>query len=127
VGRSRILVLGWLHLRRGWTRLLPRLSRYGLTSDEGLDPSDGLDVLRRSPQPLEADLEHPRSTVLYLRGARPGTGPRRRLDGRSRWVGGLRCEWRDRHLSRCGFGACRTCPSHVVLSSSTRWAPKLLV
>jgi hypothetical protein len=31
--------------------------------------------LRRGPQPLEADLEHPRSSVLYLRGARPGTGP----------------------------------------------------
>jgi hypothetical protein len=79
--------------------------------------------LRRSPQPLEADLEHPRNSVLDLRGARPGTGPRRRLDGRSIWVGGLRCEWRDRRLSRCGFGAYRTCPSHVVLNSSTRWAP----
>jgi hypothetical protein len=79
--------------------------------------------LRRSPQPLEADLEHPRSSVLYLRVARPSTGPRRRLDGRSRWVGGLRSEQRDRRLSRCGFGACRTCPCHVVLDSSTRWAP----
>jgi hypothetical protein len=75
VGRSRILVLGWLRLRRGWTRLLLRLSRHGLASDEGPDPSKSLDVLRRGPQPLEADLEHPRSSVLYLRGARPGTGP----------------------------------------------------
>jgi hypothetical protein len=78
--------------------------------------------LRRSPQPLEADLKHPRSGVLYFRGARPSTGPRRRLDGRSRWVGGLQCERRDRRLSRCDFGACRTCPCHVVLDSSTRWA-----
>jgi hypothetical protein len=31
--------------------------------------------LRRSPQPLEADLEHPRGGVLDLRSARPGTGP----------------------------------------------------
>jgi hypothetical protein len=31
--------------------------------------------LRRGPQPLEADLKHPRSSVLYLRGARPGPGP----------------------------------------------------
>jgi hypothetical protein len=37
--------------------------------------------LRRSPQPLEADLEHPRGGVLDLRSARPGTGPRRRLNG----------------------------------------------
>jgi hypothetical protein len=79
--------------------------------------------LRRSPQPLEADLEHPRSSVLNLRSARPSTGSRRRLNGRSRWVGGLRGERRDRRLSRCGFGACRTGPCHVVLDSSTRWAP----
>jgi hypothetical protein len=39
VWRSRILVLGWLHLRRGWTRLLLRLSRHGLSSDEGPDHS----------------------------------------------------------------------------------------
>jgi hypothetical protein len=57
VGRSRILVLGWLHLRRGWTRLLLRLSRHGLASDEGPDPSEGLDVLRRSPQPLTAEAD----------------------------------------------------------------------
>jgi hypothetical protein len=79
--------------------------------------------LRRSPQPLEADLEHPRGGVLDLRSARPGTGPRRRLDGRSRRVGGFRCERRDRRLSRSGFGACRTGPRHVVLDSSTRWVP----
>jgi hypothetical protein len=79
--------------------------------------------LRRSPQSLEADFEHSRSGVLYLRRARPGTSSRRRLDGRRRWVGGLRHEWRGRRLSRCGFGACQTCPGHVVLSSSTRWAP----
>jgi hypothetical protein len=47
--------------------------------------------LRRSPQPLEADLEHPRGGVLDLRSAQPSTGPRRRLDGRSRRVGGSRC------------------------------------
>jgi hypothetical protein len=47
--------------------------------------------LRRSPQPLEADLEHPRGGVLDLRSARPGTGPRRRLNGRSRRVGGFWC------------------------------------
>jgi hypothetical protein len=79
--------------------------------------------LRRSPQPLEADLEHPRSGVLNLRSARSSTGPRRRLNGRSRRVGGFRYERRDRGLSRCGFGACRTSPCHVVLDFSTRWAP----
>jgi hypothetical protein len=79
--------------------------------------------LRRSPQPLEADLEHPRSCVLNLRSAWPSTDPRRRLNGRSRWVGGFRCGRRDRRLSRCGFGACRTGPCHVVLDYSTRWAP----
>jgi hypothetical protein len=79
--------------------------------------------LRRSPHPLEADLEHPRSGVLNLRSARPSTGPRRRLNDRSRRVGGFRCERRDRRLSRCGFGACQTGPHHVVLNSSTRWAP----
>jgi hypothetical protein len=79
--------------------------------------------LRRSSQPLEADLEHPRSGVLNLRSARPNTGPRRRLNGRSRRVGVFRCERRDRRLSRCGFGACGTGPCHVVLDSSTRWAP----
>jgi hypothetical protein len=47
--------------------------------------------LRRSPQLLEADLEHPRSGVLDLWSAWPGSGPRRRLDGRSRRVGGFRC------------------------------------
>jgi hypothetical protein len=87
-------------------------------------------ILRRAsmscaeaPQPLEADLEHPRGGVLDLRSAWPSTGPRRRLDGRSQRVGGFRCERRDRRLSRGGFGACRTGPRHVVLDSSTRWAP----
>jgi hypothetical protein len=42
---------------------------------------ESLDVLCRSPQPLEADLEHPQSSVLNLRSARPSTGPRRRLNG----------------------------------------------
>jgi hypothetical protein len=44
VGWSRILVLGWLRLRRGWTCLLLRLSRHGLACDEGPDPSESLDV-----------------------------------------------------------------------------------
>jgi hypothetical protein len=79
--------------------------------------------LRRSPQPLEADLEHPRSSVFDLWSVWPGTGPRRRLDGRSRRVGGFRCGRRDRRPSLIGFGACRTGPCHVVLDSSTRWAP----
>jgi hypothetical protein len=30
VGWSRVLVLGWLRLRRGWARLLLKLSRHGL-------------------------------------------------------------------------------------------------
>jgi hypothetical protein len=79
--------------------------------------------LRRSPQPLEDDLEHPRGGVLDLRSVRPGTRPRRRLGGRSRWDGGSRCGRRDRRPSRVGFGACRTGSRHVVLNSSTRWAP----
>jgi hypothetical protein len=106
VGWSRVLVLGWLRLRRGWARLLLKLSRHRLACDEGPDPSESLDVFRRSPQPLEADLEHPRSSVLNLRSARPGTGPRRRLNGQSRRVGGFRCGRRDRCLSHVGFGAC---------------------
>jgi hypothetical protein len=79
--------------------------------------------LRRSPQSLEADLKHPRGGVLDLRSVRSGTGPRRRLDGRSRRVGGFRCGRRDRRLSYVGFGVCRTGPRHVVMDSSTRWAP----
>jgi hypothetical protein len=123
VGGNRVLLLGWLRLRRGRARLLLLLGRYGLACDESPDPSESLDVLRRSPQPLEADLEYPRGGVLDLRSARSGTGPHRRLDGRSRRVGRFRRERRDRRLSRGGFGACRTGPHHVVLDSSTRWAP----
>jgi hypothetical protein len=123
VGWDGVLLLGQLRLRRGWARLLLRLSRHGLARDEGPNPSESLDVLRRSSQPLEADLEHPQSGVLNLRSARPSTGPRRRLNGRRRRVGGFRCERRDRNLSCCSFGACRTSPCHVVLDSSTRWAP----
>jgi hypothetical protein len=88
---DRVLLLGRLRLRRRRTRLLLLLGRYGLARDESLDPSESLDVLRRSPQPLKADLEHPRGGVLDLRSAQPSTGPRRRLDGRSRRVGGFRC------------------------------------
>jgi hypothetical protein len=81
VGRDHILLLGRLRLRRRWARLLLLLGRHGLARDESSDPSEGLDVLRRSPQPLEADLEHPGGGVLDLRSARPGTGLRQRLDG----------------------------------------------
>jgi hypothetical protein len=88
---NRVMLLGQLRLRRRRTRLLLLLGRYGLARDESPDPSESLDVLRRSPQPLEADLEHPRGGVLDLRSTRPGTGPRRRLNGRSRQVGGFRC------------------------------------
>jgi hypothetical protein len=56
---SHVLLLGRLRLRRRRTRLLLLLCRYGLARDESPDPSEGLEVLRRSPQPLEADLEHP--------------------------------------------------------------------
>jgi hypothetical protein len=64
------------------------LGRYGLARDESSNPSEGLDVLHRSPQPLEADLEHPRGGVLDLRSARPGTGPRRRLDAEADGLAG---------------------------------------
>jgi hypothetical protein len=78
---NRVLLLGRLRLRRRRTCLLLLLGRYSLARDESPDPSKSLNVLRRSPQPLEADLEQPRGGVLDLRSARPGTGPRRRLDG----------------------------------------------
>jgi hypothetical protein len=51
VGRDHILLLGWLHLRRRRARLLLLLGRHGLARDESSDPSEGLDVLRRSSQP----------------------------------------------------------------------------
>jgi hypothetical protein len=91
---SHVLLLGRLRLRRRRARLLLLLGRYGLARDESSDPSEGLDVLRRSSQPIEADLEHPRGSVLDLWSARPGTGPRRRLDGRGRRIGGFRCQRR---------------------------------
>jgi hypothetical protein len=53
VGWNRVLLLGWLHLRRGRARLLLLLGRDGLACDESPDPSESLDVLRRSPQPVE--------------------------------------------------------------------------
>jgi hypothetical protein len=84
VCRRRVVLLGRLRLRRRRLHLLLLLGRHSLARDESPDPSECLDVLRQSPQPLEADLEHPRSGVLNLRNARPGTGSRRR-------VGGLRC------------------------------------
>jgi hypothetical protein len=39
--------------------------------------------LAPKPPAPEADLEHPRGGVFDLRSTRPGTGPRRRLNGRS--------------------------------------------
>jgi hypothetical protein len=57
--RSHVLLLGRLRLRRRRPHLLLLLGRHGLVRDEGPDPSESLDVLRRSPRPLEADLEHP--------------------------------------------------------------------
>jgi hypothetical protein len=56
---SHVLLLGRLRLRRRWLHLLLLLGHHGLARDESPDPSESLNVLRRSPQPLEADLEHP--------------------------------------------------------------------
>jgi hypothetical protein len=64
VRRSHVLLLGRLHLRRRRSHLLFLLGRHSLARDESPDPSERLDVLRRSPQPLEADLDTPVAVCL---------------------------------------------------------------
>jgi hypothetical protein len=59
VGWNHVLLLGRLRLRRRRTCLVLLQGRYGLARDERPVPSEGLDVLRQSPQPLEADLDIP--------------------------------------------------------------------
>jgi hypothetical protein len=57
--RSHVLLLGRLRLRRRQPHLLLLMGRHGIVRDESSDPSERLNVLRRSPHPLEAGLEHP--------------------------------------------------------------------
>jgi hypothetical protein len=45
VGWNRVLLLGWLYLRRRRVHLLLLLGRDGLACDESPDPSESLDVL----------------------------------------------------------------------------------
>jgi hypothetical protein len=54
VRRRRVVLLGRLRLRRRWPHLLLLLGRHSLARDESPDPSERLDVLRRSPQAPEA-------------------------------------------------------------------------
>jgi hypothetical protein len=52
VHRRCVVLLGRLRLRRRRPHLLLLLGRDSLARDESPNPSERLDVLRRSPQPL---------------------------------------------------------------------------